>query len=168
MAQQLISEEQVKKALHINSFREMSKDKIMEFTSLIPNMDKEVAIACINQFSSYKEMASNMVTQLNVMCDNVIQANNSSQKDVIEAYKNILEELSIQLKHENISNEEREKITEKMILVADKISAKDTENKDFLLGIIKNGTYILTGAFILGAAILGVNIKGTKLPEIKN
>lgn len=45
MAQNLVSEEQVKEALQINKFCEISKDKIMEFVSLIPNMDKEVAIA---------------------------------------------------------------------------------------------------------------------------
>ena len=159
MAQNLVSEEQVKDALQINKFSEISKDKIMEFVSLIPNMDKEVAIAIINQFPAY--------AQLNVMCDNVIKDNNSSQKDAVEAYKMILQDLSELLKKEDISKEERDEITEKMILVADKISAKDTENKDFLNGIIKYGIPIVGGALLLGAAILGVNVKGTKIPTIK-
>ena len=34
MSQSLVSEEQVKEALQINNFREISKDKIMEFVSL--------------------------------------------------------------------------------------------------------------------------------------
>ena len=50
MAQQLVSTEQVKQALGIESFRNLSKDKIIEFVSLIPNMDKEVSISIINQF----------------------------------------------------------------------------------------------------------------------
>ena len=108
-----------------------------------------------------------MVAQLNVMCDNVIKDNNSSQKDAVEAYKMILQDLSELLKKEDISKEERDEITEKMILVADKISAKDTENKDFLNGIIKYGVPIVGGALLLGAAILGVSVKGTKIPTIK-
>ncbi|MFR3959789.1 MAG: hypothetical protein ACLTY1_15000 [Blautia sp.] len=56
---------------------------------------------------------------------------------------------------------------QKMILVADKISAKDTENKDFLNGIIEYGVPIVGGALLLGAAILGVNVKGTRIPTIK-
>ena len=167
MAQNLVSEEQVKDALQINKFSELSKDKIMEFVSLIPNMDKEVAIAIINQLPAYADSANNMVTQLNDMCDNVIKDNNSSQKDAVEAYKVILQDLSELLKKEDISKEERDEITEKMILVADKISAKDTENKDFLNGIIKYGVPIVGGALLLGAAILGVNVKGTKIPTIK-
>ena len=53
MSQHLVSEDQVKKALHIDSFRNLSKDKIMEFASLIPNMDKDVAISIINQFPQH-------------------------------------------------------------------------------------------------------------------
>lgn len=167
MAQNFVSEEQVKEALQINSFREVSKEKIMEFISLIPNIDKEVAISIINQFPEYADSANNMVAQLNVICENVIKDNNSSQKDAVEAYKQILQDLSELLKKENISKEERDEITSKMILVADKIAAKDTENKDFLNGIIKYGVPVVGGALLLGAAILGVNIKGTKLPTIK-
>ena len=53
-----------------------------------------------------------------------------------------------------------------MILVADKIALKDTENKDFLIDIIKHSVPIIGGALILGATILGVSVKGTKIPSI--
>ena len=45
-----VSEEAVKRALNIDSFRNLSKDKIMQFASMIPYMDKDVAIAIITQF----------------------------------------------------------------------------------------------------------------------
>ncbi|MCI8658553.1 MAG: hypothetical protein HFF72_14240, partial [Oscillospiraceae bacterium] len=45
-----ISEEAVKRALKIDSFRNLSKDKVMQFASMIPYMDRDVAIAIINQF----------------------------------------------------------------------------------------------------------------------
>ena len=45
MAQQLVTAEDVKKALNIDSFRNVSKDKLIEFVSLIPNMDKDVAMS---------------------------------------------------------------------------------------------------------------------------
>lgn len=43
-----LSENAVKRALKIDSFRNLSKDKIMQFASMIPYMDKEVAIAIIS------------------------------------------------------------------------------------------------------------------------
>ena len=75
MSQYLVSEEQVKKALQIDSFRNLSKDKIMEFASLIPHMDKDIAVAIINQFPAYVESSRNMIEQYNAMCDKVFQSN---------------------------------------------------------------------------------------------
>lgn len=163
----MVDEDEVKKALAIDSFRNMSKDKIMEFVSAIPNMDKDIAIKIIDQFPAYTESANNMLAQLNTMCSNAMKENGESQKEAIEAYKKILDDLGELLKKDTITAEERLQITEQMIIVADRISAKDTENKDFLNGIIKYGVPIIGGALVLGAAILGVNVKGNKLPTLK-
>lgn len=166
MSQYLVSEDQVKKALQIDSFRNLSKDKIMEFASLIPHMDKDVAIAIINQFPAYAESSRNMIEQYNVMCDKVLQSNDDSRKDAVMAYKTILDDLSILLKQDGITPEQQEKITDKMILVADKIADLHEDNRAFLEGIIKYGAPLIGGALLLGAVILGVNVKGAKLPTI--
>ena len=167
MAKYMVTECEVKKSLAINSFRNMSKDKIMEFVSAIPNMDKDVAIKIIDQFPAYADSANNMLAQLNTLCNNAMKQNGESQKEAIEAYKKILDDLGELLKKDMITAEERMQITEQMITVADRISAKDTENKSFLNGIIKYGVPIIGGALVLGAAILGVNVKGTKIPTLK-
>ena len=44
---------------------------------------------------------------------------------------------------------------------------KDSENKEFLDGLIKKGASAAVVALLLGAAILGVNVKGVKLPKLK-
>lgn len=168
MAKYMVTENEVKEALAIESFRNMTKDKIMEFVSAIPNMDKEVAIKIIEQFPAYTEYANNMLAQLNTMCNNAMKENGESQKEVIRAYTKILDDLGEILKKETITAEERAHITEQMITVADRISAKDTENKEFLNGIIKYGVPIIGGALVLGAAILGVNVKGTRIPKLKS
>jgi len=167
MAKYMVTENEVKKALAVDSFRNMSKDKIIQFVSAIPNMDKDVAIKIIDQFPAYTESANNMIAQLNTMCNNVMKENGESQKEAIEAYKKILDDLGDLLKKDTITAEESLKITEQMITVADRISAKDTENKDFLNGIIKYGVPFIGGALVLGAAILGVNVKGTKIPTLE-
>ena len=165
--QNLISAAEVKKALNIESFRNMSKDKIIEFVSLIPNMDKDVAIKIIEQFPEYANFATNMITQLKSMCDNAIESNSESQKDVIEAYKKILDNLAELLNKEGITSEERADITDKMLVVADRISLKDTEYKAFLINAIKTVALYAGGVLLLAAAILGVNTRGTKIPKLK-
>lgn len=166
MLQKLVSESDVKSALNIDSFRNLSKDKIMEFVSLIPNMDKDVALAIINQFPAYSEMAKCMVEQMTTTCDVAIAENTSSQNTVYAAYRKILDDLGEILKCEDITAEERDSISSKMIEVADKMAAKDTESKNFLAWIVKNKEYVIAGALILGSVILGVNIKGKGIPKL--
>ena len=165
--QNLVSANEVKKALNIESFRNLSKDKVIEFVSLIPNMDKDVAIKIIEQFPEYANFATSMISQLNTMCDSALKSNSESQKDVIEAYKKILDDLGELLKKEDITSEERAIVTDKMVMIADRISAKDTENKAFLINVIKSAAPYVGGALILAAAIFGVNVKGTKIPRLK-
>lgn len=167
MAQNLVTVDDVKKALGIKDLRHLSGERVAEFISLIPNMDKDIAIQIINQFPAYTDMAKSIVGELEAICDNSIQAASASQKESISAYKMILSDLGELLKKESISAEERSEITDKMILVADRIAAKDSEFKDFLLGVLKVGAPVLGSALLLGALILGVNAKGTKVPQIK-
>ena len=166
MSKALVSVDEVKNALKIDSFRNLSKDKIMEFVSLIPNMDKEVAIKIIEQYPAFAKLSESMVAQLNKMCDTALEKNEESQRLAIQAYKQILDELSNQLHMEDISKEEREKITKQMIEIADKISVKDTENKAFIDKMAKYSTGFAIGVVVLGAAILGVNIKGKDIPKL--
>lgn len=113
MGKTLVSIEEVKNALKIDSFRNLSKDKIMEFVSLIPNMDKEVAIKIIEQYPAFIKLSESIVAQLNKMCNTALEKNEESQRLTIQAYKQILDELSNQLRMEDISKEEREKNNKK-------------------------------------------------------
>lgn len=167
MPQKLVSESQVKNALNIDSFRNLSKDKMMEFVSLIPSMDKDVSLAIINQFPAYSEMAKCMVEQLGATCDTAIAESTASQNTVYAAYRKILDDLGEVLKREDITAEERDSISTKMIEIADKMAVKDSEGKNFLAWIVKNKEYVIAGAVILGSVILGVNIKGKDIPKLK-
>ena len=86
----ILTEQQVKDALQIDSFRNLSKEKIIEFASLIPNMDKDVAISIINQFPAYAESSRKLLEQFKNVCDKALENNKDSQKDAIMAYKKSL------------------------------------------------------------------------------
>ena len=168
MAKYLYSEDEVKKAMKITSFRNLSKDKVMEFVSLIPRVDKEVAIAIIDQFPVYTEYALNMMSQLNEMCDKVLKSADTSQIATIEAYKKILDDLGEILKRGDITPEERKQITDQMIVIADRISVINAEHKKFLEKIYGYSAAAISGALLLGAAILGVNIKSRQMPSLED
>lgn len=163
-----VNEAMVKQALKIDSFRNLSKDKVMQFASMIPYMDKDVAIAIINQFPVYADFGKAAIEQYTQICTNILAKNKESQDAVVKGYQTILDVLSKRLEKEDISDEERKSITSDMIEVADKIAEADLNNKKFLGRI---GNKILFGtlavAAVVGAAI-GINSSfgNGNLPEI--
>lgn len=166
-----VSEEAVKRALKIDSFRNLSKDKIMQFASMIPYMDKDVAIAVINQFPEFADFGKTVVSRYMEMCDSILEKNKESEAAVIHSYQTILDALSRRMDSETITEEERKSITEDMISVADKVAEVDMRNKKFL---DKMGTKILWGVLgvvaVIGAGI-GINSaigNNSELPEIED
>ena len=131
MSKYLFTEAQVNDALRINSFREISKARLMEFVSLIPSVDKEVALEIIGQFPSYTASAKVMVEQLNIVCTVLLAENKDSPSPYVAAYKSALDSLHELLKRDDPNAEDREYITKQMLSIADKLADKDTENKQF-------------------------------------
>ena len=162
MSKKILTEEDVKEKLGVVDFRSISKSKIIEFVSMIPNVDKDVALAIINQFPNYSNMANDMSNKLIELCDNAIKSDENSHKDAIEGYKVVLFSLKEQINNESLTEESRDKINTQMIDIADKIAAKDTERKQMIKSIIETGGKITLGVLSLGVIVLGVNIKTKK------
>ena len=168
MANNLVSAQDVKSALNINSFRELSKDKVIEFISLIPNMNQELAMECVKQFPAFTTLAKDVIDHLTTMCESVIQSGDSCQKEAIAAYMIVLNSLSDRLKsEEDLSVEDRNWISEKMIEVAQMVGVKDSEHKAWLNNI-PNYVWGIAGlALGIAGSLLGTKISSTKLPSLK-
>lgn len=166
-----ITEEAVKHALKINSFRNLSKDKVMQFASMIPYVDKEVAIEIINQFPEYVDFAKAAIEQYTQMCNSILEKNRESQIAVVKGYQTILDALSKRMEKENVTEQEHRLITEDMIAVADKIAEVDLNNKKFLDRI--GNKVLLAFAVALGTIGAGIGInsafgKGSSLPGVQD
>ena len=99
-----VSEDAVKRALKIDSFRNLSKDKVMQFASMIPYMDKEVAIAIINQFPVYADFGKIAIERYTEVCNSILEKNKESQASVVKGYQTILDALAKRMEKEEISD----------------------------------------------------------------
>lgn len=158
MSKELLSSQDVLNKIGASSFRNISKDQLISFVSSIPDMDKETAIKCIEQFPEFKSYASGIVSQLQVMCTNAITDNKTSRQDAVNGYMMILDTLKEKLSRPDISLEEANQITRDMVEVADKIALLDSENKHFLETLMKVGGTIGSIALAVAGGILGVKI----------
>lgn len=105
-ARRYINENAVKKALKIDSFRNLSKEKVMQFASMIPYMDKEVALKIIEQFPVYADFGRAAIEQYTKACDNILEKNEENQMAVIHGYQTILDVLAKKIEKEDLSEEE--------------------------------------------------------------
>lgn len=159
MPREILSEQQVKDMLQIKDFRNMSKDKIMEFASMIPQMDKEVAIQCIQQFPKFADNSKEMVVQLKNVTRDLIDSSDKSRRDAIDAYNKVLDDLSHRLDKRWIPRKERMYIMDTMVEISNKIAELDKEHKFFLKDMMKYFGQAVAALAVVAGAVIGVNFK---------
>ena len=159
MAKRTLSEKQVLKKLGIKDFRHMTKDKVVKFATMLPYMDPEVAKAALEQFPTFKELATDLVAQYKEILEKAFDKNEESQKAFYDACNEVIHSLQKELEDTDITPEERDRIEDKMIHVAVMIGEKDSENKKFLLKILSYLGIGILFIFGIGASLLGSNTK---------
>ena len=77
------NEEELKRKMGIESWRNLSKDKFLTFVSDLPNMSNEVAIKVIEQFPDFKSLVLDSLNQIQEQAEKAVGANWKSQKKSI-------------------------------------------------------------------------------------
>lgn len=156
--QNLLTEQDVLRQIGAQDFRSIKKEQLIEFVSSIPNMPKEVAIKCIEQFPEFRQSATEMIGQLSNMCESLIADNKDSRDKAIMSYQVILEEMRLYLEaHPRLRHKKRQEITDKMIEVADRIATINDKNMEHQKGLLRTVASVAAFALAVGGAILGVN-----------
>ena len=149
------SEEQLRQKAGLESWRNLSKEKFLAFVSELPNMDKEVALKVIGQFPEFKRLVLDSYSSLQEQTDSAFKANWKSQKKAHEAYADTRRILERELEREDLTSEERLDIRRTIVETADKESAKDSENKAFVVKIVGVSVGVIVMGMAAGNAVLG-------------
>lgn len=146
----------------ISDFRHMTKDKVVEFASLLPQLDPEVAKKALEQFPTFTSFANEIVATYKTLICELIKSNEEDDQAFYNACNTIIESLQQVLAKEDISSEERERTEDKMIEVAKMIGEKGEQNKKFrsrVIGILGGLIGVIT---LAAAALLGTNARISK------
>lgn len=84
----------------ITDWRHLSKDKLINFISILPDVDNEVAIKIIEQFPEFSKNSVEMVNIMRDVCSTALEDDKLITAQSVEAYKQVLDELSSLLKRE--------------------------------------------------------------------
>lgn len=153
------SEAEVMKVLEIDTWRHLSKDKILQFAALVPEMDKEIALKVIEQFPEFRLFGIDALNVLEKEHAATLAANNESQTEVHNAYREVRGILAGELKRDDLAAEDRMIILDKVMETADREFEKDSENKRFLDSLyskaaVAGGAVLALGLVVLGGRVL--------------
>lgn len=130
---------------------------------MIPYMDKDVAIAIINQFPEFADFGKILIENYMHICDNILEKNHEGHMAAIHGYKTILDANVKKLEKDEITA-----ITEDMIAVADKIAELDLQNKKFYERMGSRALIAVIAVAGVVRAAIGVNCAfGNNSGEIK-
>lgn len=158
-----LTQQEVLNKLGITDFRHMTRDKVVEFASMLPHMDRTVAIKALEQFPNFCELATGVVSALYSMNSSFLEVNDASIKQVYDACNKTLDALAEQLKCRNdIESDERARIEDNMIRVVELMNQKDSENKHFHLALADKFRDAILAITLAAASIIGVTATITK------
>lgn len=118
-------------------------DKMIEFSSLLDEIDPAVAKEIITQIPEFTRSALDVFAGL-VRTQN--ESNDAAVAACHDAYRTIIDTLSRQVEDQEIPFEQKRFYLEKMMVAADKMSRKDSENKEYFWKVV--------GACAAGVAVV--------------
>ncbi len=149
------NEIEIKRALGIDTWRELSKDKLLSFAAMMPDMDTEVALKVIEQFPSFREFAGEVVNVMEGAQDATVASNERSGDQVHDALREIRGILKGELDKGDLSWENRRWVIEQIQETGRLQFNKDSENKRFLESALGKVVLGVGGIAALGLAALG-------------
>lgn len=162
-----MNEQKVLNKLGIEDFRHLSKEKVVEFISMIPNMEPEVAKAAIAQFPEFTSTIKSIMIDYKQTIETAFKNNDDSMKACQDAAKSILKSLNKILDDDNLTHEEKMQIIEKMQEVQKMLNDKDSENKKLIRDIVSIAGVVVISVVGVTATMIGGNGK-LKLPNKKD
>ncbi|MGR6973902.1 hypothetical protein ACU639_30620 [Streptomyces cynarae] len=151
-------EDEIKRALGIDSWRNLSKDNMIRFVAMMPDMSTEVALKIVEQFPTFKDFALNVVDAIKTSHESTLSANQQSEEHVHRAFQDLRDTIKNELDKGDLTWEQRKKLIDKMQETVREESQKDSENKRFLDGALKKVVMVGGAALALGVAFVGGRI----------
>jgi hypothetical protein len=149
------NEEQLKQRLGIDTWRNLSREKFVDFASELPNMSEELALKVIEQFPDFKTLVLDSFTVVRDQAAEAAKSNWKSQKKVHKAFADYRAMLSRELDRENLSSADRFAVMQLFKTAIDDEALKDSEHKAFVLQALGMVATVGVVAVAAGAAVLG-------------
>lgn len=146
-----VNDSAVKRKLGIQTWRNLSKDKVLKFAAAMPEMASEVRLKLIEQFPAFKDLGKANIDAVTEAHKSTLAANENSQNHFYKAAQDQRDALLADLGRDDLSEAQRESLHDRLERNVGRVSEKDSESKHFL------------GAAMTVVAATGVAVAGLSL-----
>ena len=153
-----LTEATVLRKLDIPDFRHLTKDKVVSFVSMLPQMDPEVAKRALEQFPAFAETNLAIVSCLKDSLGTIVSGNAGNMAEFNARCHEALSALEAELKREDLTDEGRKMVIDGIMGIIGAIGQKDSENKEFLSDLFSGLLRYSAIALVILAAPLGLKL----------
>lgn len=153
-----LTEATVLRKLDIPDFRHLTKDKVVSFVSMLPQMDPEVAKCALEQFPAFAETNLAIVSCLKDSLGTIVSGNAGNMAEFNARCHEALSALEAELKREDLTDEGRKMVIDGIMGIIGAIGQKDSENKEFLSDLFSGLLRYSAIALVILAAPLGLKL----------
>ena len=153
-----LTEAKVLRKLDIPDFRHLTKDKVVSFVSMLPQMDPEVAKRALEQFPAFAETNLAIVSCLKDSLGTIVSGNAGNMAEFNARCHEALSALEAELKREDLTDEGRKMVIDGIMGIIGAIGQKDSENKEFLSDLFSGLLRYSAIALVILAAPLGFKL----------
>ena len=148
-------ERKVLKRLGRESFNHVTKDDIIKFGAMMPDLPPEQALKIIEQFPEFTRFASEALDNIENAHQSSLDHNKQSQEHFHEACQEVRAVLKGELDRDNLSPEERRHVLDLLMQILNLESAKDSENKQFIESLFTKVGLTVGGVVLAGLVFVG-------------
>ena len=153
-----LSEQKVLDKLGISSFRELSKDNVVQCISMLPKMSPDVAKAAIAQFPAFAEAINSTIKNYKDIANDMLLKNEKCSDTVMNGYIARLNIIQNELNNESLSFEEKKYLYCELANITSDMDKLDSKNKAFMLKLVGSiAASVAVTSFAIASA-LGVSV----------
>lgn len=156
-----LDEQKTLQVLGINSFRDATKDKLVQLVSMLPDMSPEVAMKAIEQIPNFANNFTTILSDYKEALQSAITSEDKQLEAIINTRLLTIEKLNVILETDDLTFEQKMLVAEKMSELCDKNSIDHQRHQSFLVeGLKTYGMYCFGFLVVIGSLLgLKANVK---------
>lgn len=153
-SKKIVTAEEAKKRLGIESFRELSGAKVVELLNNMGSMDAETRKLIVAQFPTFRDFGNRAIDAIDNAHQKVQEADSAEAHAVHQAWVEVRAVLTEELKRDDLGDEMRKYIVERLIDTAERQQELNKEGRAFREMVLEWTSAAVGGVALAGAAVL--------------